>query len=310
MSNGDYDVVVIGAAGLDVKIWPRTLAVEPGRSNPGRIRRSWGGVARNIAENLVNLGVDVHLITAIGNDEWGRHLQHQLKTTGIDASLSIIAEGKATGSYVALYQIDGSLWFAFDDREIVREITPGHLYRHRSVIRDADMICIDANLSAKTLETLFRLAGQYQIPVCADPTATLLTHRLHPYLPEIAVLTPDKDEAEALLGEALLDEEAIIHGARRLNQLGVDLAIITLGAEGLAYATSEETGRLPAFSVDVIDPSGAGDALTAAVAYGLLEGVSPEETVRLGMAAAALTLNCSDTVCPTLNPENLYEWLV
>ena len=67
---------------------------------------------------------------------------------------------------------------------------------------------------------------------------------------------------------------------------------------------------MPALPVEVVDPTGAGDALTAAVAYGLLEGVSPEEAVRLGMAAAACTLECQDTVCPDLSPEALYERLV
>ena len=94
------------------------------------------------------------------------------------------------------------------------------------------------------------------------------------------------------------------------RQAGVDLAIITLGADGIYYATSEESGRVPAFPVEVVDAIGAGDALTAAVAYGLMEGVSPGEAVRLGMAAAAQTVSYPDTVCPHLTLESLYELLV
>ncbi len=73
---------------------------------------------------------------------------------------------------------------------------------------------------------------------------------------------------------------------------------------------SEESGHIAAFPAEVLDPSGAGDALTAAVAYGLLEGVSPEEAVRLGMAAAAQTVMCRRTFAPPLSPESLYERLV
>ncbi len=62
--------------------------------------------------------------------------------------------------------------------------------------------------------------------------------------------------------------------------------------------------------MEVVDVTGAGDALTAAVAYGLLEGMSPEETVRLGTAAAAQTIACHETVCPDLSLELLYERLV
>lgn len=306
----ESQVLVIGAAGFDLKVFPREPAVEPARSNPGTIRWAWGGVARNIAENLTRLGVNVHLVTAVGDDWWGHALLQSLKDIGIDTSGCVISESNSTASYVALHHTDRRLWVAFDDMAVIREITPAHLYRLRRLVREADMICIDANLSAAALRTLFRLSAQYETPVCVDPTAALLAHRLHSYLPRIAIITPDRDEAEALLGIRMSSEDAISMGARRFVQMGVQLAIITLGADGLYYATSEESGRLPALPVDVVDPTGAGDALTAAVAYGLLEGVSPEEAVRLGMAAAARTLECQDTVCPDLSPETLYDRLV
>lgn len=310
MSYGEHRVLVVGAAGLDLKVCSRAATVEMARSNPGVIRWGWGGVARNIAENLARLGAEVTLISAVGNDWWGHALLAQLHDLGIDTDSCVISDEQPTASYVALYHKDRRLWVAFDDMTVIGEITPGHLNRLRRLIRETDMICVDANLSPRAFQTLFRLATQYDVPVCADPTAALLAHRLHPHLSQIATLTPDPDEAQALVGGSFEDDEGINLGARRLVQAGVDLAIITLGAEGLYYATSDESGRLPPFPVEVADLTGAGDALTAAVAYGLLESVSPGEAVRLGMAAAAQTIACSETVCPTLTPELLYERLV
>ncbi|MBN1248613.1 MAG: carbohydrate kinase family protein [Anaerolineae bacterium] len=310
MTYGEHRVLVVGAAGLDLKVRAKSDTVALARSNPGVIRRAWGGVARNIAENLARLGADVTLVSAVGNDWWGRALLGQLRDLGIDTDPCIISDQKPTASYVALYHEDRRLWVAFDDMAVIGEITPGHLNRLRRLFREADMICVDANLSPRSFQTLFRLATQYDVPVCADPTAALLAHRLQPYLSQITALTPDPDEAMALTGEPVADDEDISAGARRLVQAGVDLAIITLGADGLYYATSDESGRLPPFPVDIVDLTGAGDALTAAVAYGLLEEVSPGEAVRLGMAAAAQTIACPETVCPRLTPELLYERLV
>ena len=311
MSYGEveHQVLVIGAACLDMNVQPRTPVIEPARSNPGSISWGWGGVGRNIAENLARLGANVQLVTAVGNDQWGTQLLTQLDDLGIDTEACIVSEEHPTASFVALYQHDMSLSVAFDDMAVMQEVTPGYINRLRGAIRDADMVCIDANLSARTLATLFRLTHQYAVPVCADPTAALLTHRIHPYLHELALLTPGTDEAEALLNEKLDDEDAIARGAQQLVRMGVDLAIITLGADGLYYATAEERGRIPAFPVDVVDPSGAGDALTAAVAFGLLEGVQPEQAVRLGMAAATKTLMCQKTVCQDLDLESLYDRL-
>jgi len=280
MSYAEHRALVVGATGLDLKVRPQTVVIEPARSNPGLIRWGRGGVARNIAENLARLSVEVQLITAVGDDWWGQMLLHQLRDLGINTDACIISDEHPTGSYV------------------------------RGLVRDADIVCIDANLSTRSLQTLFRLTSEYDVPVCADPTAALLAHRLCPYLPQIMAITPDLDEAEALVGQKLQEDRDIGAAARRLVQSGVDLAIITLGASGLYYATSAESGRIPPFPVEVVDVTGAGDALTAAVAYGLLEGMSPEETVRLGTAAAAQTIACHETVCPDLSLELLYERLV
>ncbi|HOU16108.1 MAG TPA: carbohydrate kinase family protein [Anaerolineae bacterium] len=308
--NAEHSVLVIGAAGLDVKVFPRDRAVEPAQSNPGNIRWGWGGVARNIAENLARLGAEVHFVTAVGDDQSGRALLQSLGALGIHTDASIVVPGKPTCSYVALHHHDKQFWLAFEDMDIMRALTPGHIHRLRGLVNTVDMVCIDANLAARTLESLFRLTRQYGVPVCADPTTSALAPRLHPYLPDIAVVTPNKEEAEALVGVPFNTPEAISAGTRRLVQLGVNLAVITLGAEGLYYATSEESGRLPALVTDIVDPVGAGDALTAAVAYALLENMSPEEAVRLGLTAATQTVLCHETVCPTLSLEMLYEHLV
>lgn len=308
MSESGHRVLAIGAAGLDMKVTPKE-PTQSARSNPARIHLGWGGVARNIAENLACLGAEVQLITAVGSDLWGEKLLEHLNALNVNTDYTLITE-HTTGAYVAIYQETQGLWLAFDDMELNRAVTSGFLYRHRRLFREADMICVDANLSRESLAMICRLAQKYDVPLCADPTAALLTHRLRPHLNAFALLTPDKAEAEALLQRPLENDEAIAWGARQLVREGVGLAVITLGAEGLYYATSEESGRLPALPVDVVDATGAGDALTAAIAYGLLEGVSPGEAVRLGLAAAALTLSCRETVCPTLSLEQLYDLLI
>src|SRR3989304_9576276 len=76
-------VVVIGSAVMDVIGRPLT-ALLPRSSAPGELRMSPGGVARNVAENLARLGVEVTLITAVGGDPPGPQLLDQVEAAGGD----------------------------------------------------------------------------------------------------------------------------------------------------------------------------------------------------------------------------------
>jgi pseudouridine kinase len=133
---------------------------------------------------------------------------------------------------------------------------------------------------------------------------------LCPYLPELLLVTPNAAEAEALCGVAVTGRESGLEAAHRLVSLGVQIAIVTLGATGLVYATSQESGHVPAIECDIVDFTGAGDSLTAGVVFGLLNDLPIDEAVRLGTSAAALTLQSRETVCPTLSLERLYDQLV
>ncbi len=139
-----------------------------GTLNPGEIRWGWGGVARNMAENLARLGTEVQLITAVGDDWWGRALLRRLGELGIGTEGCLVVEGQPTSSYVAVYNRARELQIAFDAMGIIESITPG-LNRLRRLVREADIVCIDANPSPSALKTLFRLTQQYDVPVCVDP---------------------------------------------------------------------------------------------------------------------------------------------
>ncbi len=301
------DVLVIGAACLDMK-GQMSGPHQFGTSNPGVTRRSPGGVARNIAENLARLGVEVALISAVGEDWAGRHVLETTRQAGVDVQHVLVSPSVRTAAYVSLHDQDGQMIVALDEMGALETITPRHLNDRRRLFRDAQLIAIDANLSPSALETVFRLAAQYGRPVCADPASTLLAPRLRPYLARLHLITPNLEEARTLLGEQKARSPISI--ARRLAAHGVDLAVITLAEKGLCYATVEERGHLPAIDVPIVDRTGIGDALTAAVILGLLEELSASETVRLGLSAAALTLQCRETVCPHISLERLYGQLV
>ena len=303
-------LLVIGAASIDTK-GRASQPIQAGTSTPGAIRVSVGGVGRNIAENLARLGERAVLLSAVGDDDSGRHILQQAGECSIDLGPVLLSSSHRTAAYLAILDETGKPVMSIDDMNIHREmISPGVIYRHRALFRDASMIVVDANLSPNTLDTIFALARKYGVRVCADPTSATLAPRLRPYLPHLLLITPNGAEAEAMSGVSVTGRGSGLKAAQKLVGMGVQIAIVTLGATGLVYATSQESGHVPAIDCEVVDFTGAGDALTAAVVFGLLNDLPIDEAVRLGTSAAALTLQSRETVCPTLSLERLYDKLV
>jgi pseudouridine kinase len=304
-------VLVIGAAGLDIKARPNR-PTEPGTSTPGQIRNSVGGVAHNIAENLARLEVDSVLLTVVGDDQPGQSVLGHAAASGIDVSHVLITDRHRTAQYMAVLDPHGALDFAIHDMAVMVALTPRYLNDQRALFRDARMVVIDANLTPGAMETVVRLVRQYDLPLCADPTTIGLAARLRPHLADLTLVTPNAGEARALTGLEVdpRDRDGALVAARRLVTLGVKTAIIALAEFGVVYAHRDVAGHVPALQTEIVDPTGAGDALTAAVIFGLLENIPLDESVRLGVTAASLTLRSRETVRPDLCLELLYNELV
>jgi pseudouridine kinase len=306
---GQPTVLVIGAANLDIK-GRAAQALMPGTSAPGEIRNSVGGVARNVAENLARLGVHAVLLSAVGDDSPGRRLLSQAEECGIDVSQVLVLAGQRTAAYLTVLDEAGKPFVSVDDTKIMEAITPAYIYANRRYFREAAMVVLDANVPPKAMETIFKLAERYGVPVCADPTSALLAERLRPFLPRLYMVTPNVPEAEVLSGAHITHRESAIRAARKLVSKGVRIAIVTRAERGVCYASTEASGHVPALQTDIVDLTGAGDALTAGVVFGLLNDFSLDEAVRLGVSAAALTLRSRETVSPELSLERLYDQLV
>ncbi len=307
---GSSPLLILGASGLDV-IGSLEADLHTGTSNPARIRMSFGGVARNVAENLARLGQPVRLMTVVGDGQFGDDILGYTKKAGVDVSASIRTASFPTGFYMAILDEAGRLQFAVDDMRLIAELTPENLQEHNDLFSSSSMVFLDTNLPAATIRTAFSLAKKAGIPVCADPTSATLAPKLKKYLPRIHLITPNAAEAGILTGKPFPadDRKAAIGAARMLANQGVDIAIVTLAEFGVCYATSETNGHIPAIRTQILDPTGAGDALTAAILFGLLNELSVDDSIRLGVSAASLTLRSPGTVCADLTLEKLYDQL-
>lgn len=309
--NPDGAVLVIGASGIDVKGRPHK-PLQMGTSNVGQVRNSEGGVARNIAENLARLEVPTILLSAVGQDRPGDLLLQHTSAVGVDTSHVLRLEDTPTGSYVAILDETGQLLVAISGYDIVSTISPTYLQQQRDLFAEAVMIAIDANLSPQSLTTVFRLAKRYNVPVCADPTSKALARKLIRHLPNLHMVAPNAAEAAVLCSksEPPATSENAIATAQCLCSLGVKIAIVTMAEQGLAFADGSSAGHIAALNTTFVDKTGTGDALTAAVIFGLLNEMPLDEAARLGMAAASITLRTRETVPHDLSLDRLYDELI
>jgi len=309
--NPEAPVLVIGAAGVDI-VGTLRGELRPGTSNPARIRYSFGGVARNVAENLARLGQPVNLITAMGEDYPAEQMLQGLSAAGVNIEAVLRAQQHPSGAYLAAIDPQGELKFALDDMVVLSGLTPEYIRDRTELFKDASLLFVDANLPKDTLRTVMALARRFHLPVCGDPTSVTLAPRFRNYLTQFYLMTPNVAEAAILCDRTtpLVGRRQALDAAKCMVANGVAIAIITMAAQGLCYATSETSGYIPAIKTTIVDPTGAGDALSAAVIFALLNDVPLDDAVRLGVSAASLTLRYRGAVVPDLSLEKLYDQLV
>ena len=308
--NPDLPVLVIGAAGLDM-VGRVRLDLRQHTSNPAQIRLSFGGAARNVAENLLHLGTQVNFLTVVGNDLPGYQIINGISKAGANVEGVVHSDQFPTGTYLAILNREGRLEYGLDDMRILAELSPKAIHAREQLFSHSSVLFIDANLSKECLRTIFSIAHKVRLPVCADPTSALLASKLIPYLGQLRLVVPNRIEASILTDRNTVHytRREATQAAKQLVSQGVEIAIVTMAEAGVCYATSETSGYVPPVRTEVIDPTGGGDALTAAVLFGLLNQMPIDDAVRLGVAAESLTLAYRGAVLPDLSLEKIYDQL-
>lgn len=310
--NPNKTILIFGAANLDIVAKSNALPQTKGISIGSEIRTGYGGVARNVAENLARLGESVTLITSVGGDGIGEQLLEHTAISGVDTTACNVEKTMRTASYMAIYSRIGELQYAFEDMDVFSALTSAYIKDHQTLFDKAKLIFIDANLPATSMKTIFSLARKAKVPVCADATSMILAEKLTNYIDRMYLLTANTKEAALLCGrkELKIDQDIAKESARHLINSGAQICVIPMAEFGVCYATSQTSGSIPAMRTQITDPTGAGDALTATVIYGLVNNISLDDTIRLGVTAASITLRHPGTVYPALTLESLYDELV
>lgn len=299
-------IVAIGGAHLDRKATCNE-EIQYETSNPVTISEMCGGVVRNISENLGKLSCDVSLISCVGHDKEGEWVLQNTSKHGIDTSQVKRDSTHHTGTYTALLNPSGELAVAMANMKIYDQITVPFIMERWSHIAQSSMVILDTNLPEKTLFYIVERCKLEGIPVTVDPVSTVKARKLFKSLNGIHSLLPNKDEAEVLSGITINNIDDCQKAGQIILELGVKQVVITLGSEGVYAASEEESFHLPAYPVETVDVTGAGDAFAGGYLYALLNEEPFFKACQYGQALAALTLKTSMSVYPYLTPETILK---
>ena len=296
LRTGAYAVVV---GGVNVDIGGRSFAhLVAEDSNPGKVSTSLGGVGRNIAHNMSLLGLDVKMLTAMGEDVYGNRIAASCAELGIDASHALRVSDCATSTYLYIADEAGEMAVAISDMQICERITPAYLSANQQILQNARVIVADTNIPT---ETLVWLAENSTTPIFCDPVSTIKAEKLRPILSKIHTLKPNRLEAELLSGVSIHSKEDAEKAVEVLLEKGVQRVFLSMGGDGMYAATVEERLWMSNIPGEMVNTTGCGDSVTAALVWAWMNDLDLRDTLRAGLAAGSITMESSETINPAMS---------
>ena len=255
-----------------------------------------GGCAANTAIALRTLGVEAAVCGRVGDDLLGSFVEQDLRSRGIDTSGVLRTGGYGTSKTVIIP-------VAGDDRRFVHTfganaaLTAGDI--DPAAFAGAEVLCVGGYLVLPALREdgladRLRDARAHGTTVVLDVAvpagAALSLDVAAEVLPHVDYFVPNDDEAFALTGE-----RDPVRQAERFLECGASCVAITLGDRGVYVRRGDWELHVDAPPMEVVEPSGAGDAFAAGLVVGILEGWELERSVRFAAvvgASACTALGC------------------
>jgi ribokinase len=278
-------VIVVGSIGVDFTVVVQRLP-RPGETVAGGTFVPAGGAkSANQAVAAARVGAQVHLLGAVGGDDVGVSVLDELRQENIDVSAVRHVPGMATA--VALIMVDRN------GENQIAVASGANLALGRNDVAEAlsamaldadDVVLVGFEIGDEPVEAACAAAASAGATLIINPApARPLSERMLAARP---ILTPNEGEATVLA-----QRPGVAVAARELHARSGAPVLVTLGEKG-AWLLDEhgQAHELPAFKVDVLDTTGAGDTFNGILAAGLAAGLPLTEAARQAVVGATLSV--------------------
>ncbi len=297
-------IAVIGFVFVDIKGYPSSTYI-PGGRNAGKVRYVHGGVSRNIAEDLGNLGLDPVFLSLVDQSGTGEDVLKRLQEHGVDTHLMRrVPDGM--GAWLAVFDNCNDVCASISDRPDMAPLLTLLQEEGNACFSKVDSIMLELDLDQSLVEEIYRLKNKYHKPIYAAVSNINIALERREYLQQTDCFICNRKEAGVLFSMDF-EEETPEELAKQLAQCVKDgnfpAVIVTLGSEGAVWADRNGLyGLCPAQQVPVADTTGAGDAFFAGTAAGLTYGKSLQEACAIGTRLASSVVCSLENTCPRFLP--------
>ncbi|MDZ7724238.1 MAG: ribokinase [candidate division KSB1 bacterium] len=286
-------VTVVGSYIVALVIDTDRIPVE-GETVMGRnYHMTHGGKGSNMAACAARLDADTTFMGKIGRDNFGRQFLDLLQSEHVSSEGVLYSDTLPTAVGFIVFSASGTNLIVIDSAAN-NEFSPFDVKAHKSIIESSDVIISPLEIPLDTALEAARIARANNTKSILNPAPAV--NMQDKDLSSVFALTPNETEGRVCLGLKPDDPISNTDLAGALLDLGAENIILTLGENGVLWASHRGVSMFPALNVQVVDSVGAGDAFNAGLAVGLSEDKPIEQAIAMGITTASLSTQKRETI--------------
>ncbi len=299
-------ITVIGASNIDLIGYPKSKLIYKD-ANIGTLETKFGGVGRNIAENLARLDFEVEFLSVFGEDDFSKRIIESCNNLGIITKNSLRLKDTNTSIFMAIMDIENDMALAINDMHIYNDIPNSFILNNLHLINKKEFCVLETNMPKHILELVTKQLPDMHFAL--DAVSGKKALKAKTILGKLTILKCNLLEAELLSNIKVEQNNDYKKLVEYFVSLGVKKVFITLGKDGIIYGDALGYYQYKIKVIQPVNTIGAGDSFMAGLLYSESKKFDIHQMVKFANACAQITIQHKNTVHPDMSEELILKTL-